>query len=123
MSDGDILILASDGAWASFKPNDLEEYIDPEHPTLGLDNLLQTLENRNKAPSDNLSITMLYWGVRQLDNPSATMYEESDSIQLLNHEDYANPKSLAGKKSFDIEDLDNKINEIEEFILDIDKQI
>lgn len=123
MSDGDILILASDGAWQSFKPRDLEEYIDAEHPTLGLDNLLQTLENRNKAPSDNLSITMLYWGVSQLDNPSATAYEESDSIQLLSHEDYADPKSLDGKTPFDIENLDNKINEIEEFILDIDKQI
>ncbi len=123
LHDGDILVLASDGAWHSFKPDDIDEYIDNEHPTLGLDNLLQTLENRNKAPSDNLSMTLLFWGVRQLDKPSATYYEETDSIQLLNHEDYSTVKKLPDGSSFDIKDLEGKINEIEEFILDIDKQI
>ncbi len=123
LTDGDIFVLASDGAWHCFKPDDLYEYIDNEHPSLGLDNLLQTLENRNKAPSDNLSMTLLFWGVRQLDNPSATAYEESDSIQLLNHNDYGNADDDSGKPTIDLKDLDNKINEIEEFILDIDKQI
>lgn len=123
LTKGDILVLASDGAWHSFKPQDLDEYIDEEHPTLGLDNLLQTLENRNKAPSDNLSMVLFYWDVRQLDNPSATAYAESDSIQLLNHIDYDKPKLIGSEEGFDIKDLDSKINEIEEFISDIDKQI
>ena len=123
LGKGDTLMLASDGAWHSFKPIDIDEYIDEEHPTLGLDNLLQTLENRNKAPSDNLSIVLLFWDVRQLDNPSATSYEESDSIQILNHIDYSKPVHLTGENGFDMKDLDKKIGEIEDFISDIDKQI
>lgn len=61
MQDGDILFLATDGAWACFDPDDLSDYVDPQHPSLGLDSLLQALENRNKAPSDNLSIVVLFW--------------------------------------------------------------
>ncbi|MEO0368207.1 MAG: PP2C family serine/threonine-protein phosphatase [Pseudomonadota bacterium] len=123
LGEKDVLVLASDGAWQSFKPDDIDEYIDNEHPTLGLDNLLQELENRNKAPSDNLSMTIMFWGVNQMDHPSATHYEESDSIQILNHVDYDQPASGDKKNAFDMKDLDDKINEIEEFISDVDKQI
>lgn len=61
LENGDRLLLASDGAWATFNVDDLYDYVDPEHPSFGLDNLLQRLESRNKVPSDNLSIVLLFW--------------------------------------------------------------
>ena len=122
MQDGDILFLATDGAWACFDPEDLSDYVDPQHPSLGLDSLLQALENRNKAPSDNLSIVVLFWGVKQLDNPALNDFEEPNSIQLLdvapNAEDKQD-KELPLEK-FDMSELDNAIFEIESFISDLD---
>lgn len=61
LKNGDRILLASDGAWATFKVDDLYDYVDPEHPSFGLDNLLQRLESRNKVPSDNLSMVLLFW--------------------------------------------------------------
>ena len=66
--------------WHCFEPIDLKDYVDPEHPTLGLDNLLQTLENRNKAPSDNLSMVILFWGIKQHDKPSVNELNNSDIL-------------------------------------------
>lgn len=121
VSDGDVFFLASDGAWHSFKPEDLTDYIDPEHPSLGLDNLLQTLENRNKAPSDNLSIVLLFWGVKQLDKPSINEYQEPNTIQLLDNTiSDKNPHAQAEK--FNMAELDDAIHEIESFILDLDEK-
>lgn len=122
MQDGDILFLATDGAWACFDPDDLSDYVDPQHPSLGLDSLLQALENRNKAPSDNLSIVVLFWGVKQLDNPALTDFEEPNSIQLL---DVAPSKEgsedeSAPQEKFDMAELDNAIFEIESFISELD---
>lgn len=122
MEDGDIFFLATDGAWANFSPDDLSEYVDAEHPSLGLDSLLQTLENRNKAPSDNLSVVLLFWGVKQLDTPSLNEYEEPKTIQLLE----SNSSREDAKKApepvpkFDMEKLDDAIFEIESFITDLD---
>ena len=131
MKDGDILFLASDGAWASFKPADLDDYVDPEHPSLGLDSLLQTLENRNKAPSDNLSIVILFWGVKQLESPNFDEFHEPNSIQLLDESiAAANPKpeekadaEAEPVKKFDMKDLDNAIYEIESFISELDEKL
>ena len=117
--EGDIFFLASDGAWHSFHQDDLFDYIDPEHPTLGLDNLLQTLENRNKAPSDNLSIVLLYWGVKQMDKPSINEYHESATIQLLDNSRNKEGPDGEGDK-FNMEELDDAILEIESFITDLD---
>lgn len=131
MKDGDILFLASDGAWASFKPTDLDDYVDPQHPSLGLDSLLQTLENRNKAPSDNLSIVILFWGVKQLESPNFDEFHEPNSIQLLDESiAAANPKpeekadaDAEPVKKFDMKDLDNAIYEIESFISELDEKL
>jgi serine/threonine protein phosphatase PrpC len=124
MEDGDIFFLATDGAWAQFKPDDLNDYVDPEHPSLGLDSLLQALENRNKAPSDNLSCVVLFWGVRQLDTPSFSDFEEPKTIQLLEKSMRENSKQEGGdeapKKKFDMKELDTAILEIESFITDLD---
>ena len=129
LETGDTLFLASDGAWSSFKPNDLFDYVDPSHPSLGLDNLLQKLEHRNKAPSDNLSIVVLFWEVKQLDhaedNEEYDEYDEPDTIQLLNASIRASNKDQVENKSkkFDLAELDNAIGEIENFIIDVDDQI
>jgi serine/threonine protein phosphatase PrpC len=126
MNDGDIFFLASDGAWACFEPDDLTDYVDPQHPSLGLDNLLQTLENRNKAPSDNLSIVVLFWGVKQLDIPSINKYHEPKTVQLL---DGSFPsKDEAGNdadppEKFNMAELDDAILEIESFISDLDEKL
>lgn len=118
----DTFVLASDGAWACFKPEDLKGYIDPEHPTLGLDNLLQELENRNKTPSDNLSMVILYWGIAQHDKPSVTDAESSDTIELLGSRSFREDKPVTSEK-FDMQDLDSTIHEIENFISDLDDKI
>lgn len=128
LRDGDILFLASDGAWANFDPEDLNDYVDPQHPSLGLNGLLQALENRNKPPSDNLSVVIMYWGVRQLDNPALNDFEEPDTIQLLSQSIEASNKAAAASasasnKTFDMKDLDSAINEIESFITDLDEQL
>lgn len=121
MADGDILFLASDGAWHSFQPDDLTDYIDPEHPTLGLDNLLQTLENRNKAPSDNLSIVLLFWGIKQLDKPSVNEYQEPNTIQLLDST-FHDKDAPSPAEKFNMAELDDAIHEIESFIIDLDEK-
>lgn len=124
MEDGDIFFLATDGAWAQFKPDDLNDYVDPQHPSLGLDSLLQALENRNKAPSDNLSCVVLFWGVKQLDTPSFSDYEEPKTIQLLENSIRENSKQKEGdeapKEKFNMKELDSAILEIESFITDLD---
>jgi serine/threonine protein phosphatase PrpC len=125
MEEGDIFFLATDGAWAKFTPDDLSEYIDAQHPSLGLDSLLQSLENRNKAPSDNLSVVVLFWGVKQLDKPSLNEFEEPKTIQLLdnsslNKDDDPKTGSDEPVKKFDMKELDNAIFEIESFISDLD---
>lgn len=124
MEDGDIFFLATDGAWAKFDPDDLSEYVDPQHPTLGLDSLLQSLENRNKAPSDNLSVVLLYWGIKQLDNASINDFEEPKTIQLLDNSvmksDETTSENAEPVKKFDMKELDNAIFEIESFISDLD---
>jgi serine/threonine protein phosphatase PrpC len=122
---GDTFVLASDGAWANFEPVDLKDYIDPEHPTLGLDSLLQTLENRNKAPSDNLSMVVMFWGTKQHDKPSVDSVRTNDVIELLGSRDSGNnsPDEPVSNEKFDMEELDSTIFEIENFITDLDKKI
>lgn len=126
--DNDILVLATDGAWSSFMPDDLREYVDPEHPTLGLDSLLQTLERRNKSPSDNLSMVVLFWGIEQLDKPMVDEFHEENSITLLSshHYDESNDENGDEQKKrpqFDKETLDKTISEIESFISDVSDKI
>jgi len=123
MRDGDIFFLASDGAWHSFTPEDLSDYVDPEHPSLGLDSLLQTLENRNKAPSDNLSVVVLFWGVKQLDDPDFDEFEEPDTIQLLDQSINKNKKPDQPTEKFDMSELDDAIGEIESFISELDEKL
>lgn len=128
MDDGDVFFIGSDGAWANFKPQDLIDYVDPEHPALGLDNLLQKLEGRNKAPSDNLSIVVLFWGVKQLDSPSFDEFQETPSIEILDGSaaKKIDPKDQDEKKEtvkFDMKELDNAIMEIESFISDLDSKL
>lgn len=125
MEEGDIFFLATDGAWAKFTPDDLIEYVDAEHPSLGLDSLLQSLENRNKAPSDNLSVVVLFWGIKQLDKPSVNEFEEPKTIQLLDNtlnkdDKETKEKEDAPVKKFDMKELDNAIFEIESFISELD---
>ena len=122
LEDRDIFVLASDGAWACFKPQDLIDYVDPEHPTLGLDNLLQELENRNKTPSDNLSMVILYWGIGQRDKPSVTDVDSHDTIELLGSGSFREEKSVKSEQ-FNMDDLDSTIYEIENFISDLDDKI
>lgn len=125
LQENDILVLASDGAWHSFQPDDLREYVDPEHPTLGLDSLLQKLEHRNKSPSDNLSMVILFWGVEQKDKSVINDFIEDNSVTLLvSHKgnDVDLSETRQGAK-FDMRTLDSTINEIENFISEIDDQI
>lgn len=121
MDEGDIFVLASDGAWACFTVDDLKDYVDPGHPSLGLDNMLQTLESRNKAPSDNLSMVVFFWGVKQHDHPELNEFREADTIQLLSNHDYQ--KKEDPQESFDMNELDSTINEIEGFISEIEEKI
>lgn len=133
MRDGDVFFLATDGAWACFEPQDLTEYIDPKHPNLGLDSLLQSLENRNKAPSDNLSIVVLFWGVKQYDDrDDINSFEEPDTVQLLDQSIKASrqkelqndaEREVKAKERFDIKNLDEAIIEIESFISDLDDKL
>lgn len=121
---GDTFVLATDGAWASFEVDDLRDYVDPEHPSLGLDSLLQTLENRNKAPSDNLSMVLLYWGVRQLDKPSANDFDHDERVTLVNDSKNESESDDENEpEKFDIANLDNAIVEIESFISELDNKI
>ena len=121
LEQGDIFVLASDGAWASFKPEDLRDYIDAEHPTLGLDSLLQELETRNKTPSDNLSMVVMFWGIEQLDKPNI-----NDSIpqkvELLRTPD-VDPESMPELAKFDMNNLDSTITDIEKFITELDEKL
>ena len=119
---GDVFVLASDGAWHCFEPIDLKDYVDPEHPTLGLDNLLQTLENRNKAPSDNLSMVILFWGIKQHDKPTVNELRDNDKIQLLGSRKQDDDKQI-NTADFNMDELDSTIIEIESFITDLDDQI
>jgi len=84
---------------------------------------LQSLENRNKAPSDNLSVVVLFWGIKQLDKPSVNDFEEPKTIQLLDNsiksEDTTKDSKEPAKK-FDMKELDNAIFEIESFISELD---
>ncbi len=123
MREGDVLLLASDGAWACFNPEDLSEYVDPEHPSLGIDNLLQELENRNKAPSDNLSIVILFWGVKQLEDPELTDIEEFDDSDVDQLSDKPLNENNKPAAKFDMDNLDNTIFEIESFISDLDEKL
>lgn len=120
MQSGDVLFLASDGAWHSFQSDDLGDYVDPQHPSLGLDSLLRTLENRNKAPSDNLSIVVLFWGVKQLDKPTLDEFKNTKSAN--NAATASNAKKTPTEK-FDIKDLDSAIFEIENFISELDEKL
>ncbi|MCH2190119.1 MAG: serine/threonine-protein phosphatase [Gammaproteobacteria bacterium] len=131
MREGDVLFLATDGAWACFEPNDLTEYVDPVHPSLGLNSLLQSLENRNKPPSDNLSIVVLFWGVTPLEDRTLNEFDEPDTLQLLNQSIAASKEQEAQEQAerdvksaerFNMKDLDSTINEIESFISDLDDQ-
>jgi serine/threonine protein phosphatase PrpC len=125
MNSGDVFFLASDGAWHCFNPDDLIDYVDPQHPSLGLDNLLQALENRNKAPSDNLSIVVLFWGVKQLDKPSINEYHEPNTIQLLDssYSEDGGADGADAPEKFNMAELDDAIHEIESFISDLDDKI
>jgi len=127
MRDGDVFFLASDGAWHTFTPKDLTDYVDPQHPTLGLDNLLQLLENRNKVPSDNLSVVVLFWGVKQLDERNFDEYEEPDTMQLLEQSTSKKRKKTedtnAPVEKFDMNELDSAIVEIESFISELDEKL
>ena len=119
LETGDIFVLASDGAWASFKPEDLRDYVDAEHPTLGLDSLLQELENRNKTPSDNLSMVVMFWGIEQLDKPNIS---ESvvQKVELLKAKEFSD--NVPDITKFDMKDLDSTITDIEKFIMDLDEK-
>ena len=123
LSAGDIIFIASDGAWANFTPDDLAEYVDAEHPTLGLDNLLQCLEGRNKAPSDNLSVVLFYWGVKQLDSREFDDHQAISPIKLLNGSKDNNNGEDAEALKFDMKTLDSAILEIENFISDLDSKL
>ena len=119
---GDTLMLASDGAWHSFTPADLLEYVNPEHPTLGLDNLLQKLEGRNRSPSDNLSMVIFFWGVLQQDTATFNEFIESNTVTLLGSHRFDDDSKSAGPK-FDMTSLDKTITEIESFIVDVEDKI
>ena len=121
LEHGDTFFIASDGAWATFEPQDLIDYVDPEHPTLGIDNLLQKLESRNKAPSDNLSVIVLFWGAQQKDDPNFNELNSSSCVQILDSSD--NKQGTAETTKFDIKELDSAILEIESFISDIDSKL
>ncbi len=132
MREGDVFFLATDGAWACFNPQDLTDYVDPEHPSLGLDSLLQSLENRNKAPSDNLSVVVLFWGVQQLDNRELNEFDEPDTVQLLDQSIKASKqqelqedaeREVKAQERFDMKDLNDAISEIESFISELDEQL
>lgn len=123
LNEGDIFVLASDGAWANFTPDDLREYVDPEYPNLGLDNMLQRLEERNKAPSDNLSMVILFWGIKQLDEPEFSDKLNSshlavDSSDFLEPEEQPKPY-----RKFNMDELDSAIGEIESFISELDQKL
>ncbi len=118
VEQGDIFVLASDGAWACFKPEDLRDYVDAEHPTLGLDSLLQALEKRNKTPSDNLSMVLMFWGITQLDKPSINE-SPVQKVELLRNRDMM-PDMVPDMTKFDMKDLDSAINDIESFITELD---
>ena len=122
VDEGDTFVLATDGAWHNFKTADLHDYIDPMHPTLGLDTLLQTLENRNKAPSDNLSMVVLYWGIEQFDRPADYDSRAKNSVSHLENIG-AKPESKVSVADFDMDELDSTIFEIESFISELDKKI
>ncbi|MFT5135694.1 MAG: serine/threonine protein phosphatase PrpC [Arenicella sp.] len=122
VDEGDIFVLATDGAWHSFKTSDLLDYVDPKHPTLGLDTLLQTLENRNKAPSDNLSMVILYWGVEQLDRPADYNARAKATVNPLTNIG-SRPESKISVADFDMDELDSTIFEIESFITELDKKL
>ena len=124
LSEGDVVFIASDGAWANFTPDDLIEYVDPEHPSLGLDNLLQVLEGRNKAPSDNLSVVLLYWGVKQLDSRHVDDLDAISPIKLVSESSKdGKDKDAVEVPKFDMKDLDSAILEIETFISDLDSKL
>lgn len=122
LDKGDIFVLASDGAWACFEPADLKDYVDPQHPSLGLDSLLQTLENRNKVPSDNLSMVVMFWDVKQHDKPVVNELRDTGTIELLGSQ---NPDAVAPDElqEFDMQELENAIFDIENFITDLDDKI
>lgn len=131
LQDGDTLLLASDGAWSAFKPDDLLDSIDPNQPGLGLGSLLQKLAHRNEIPSDNLSIVVLFWNVKQLDNPNFDSeyheYRKSDTIQLvstsINAAKQEHQNKLKETQKIDLENLDDAIAEIESFISDTDDRL
>lgn len=125
LEKGDTIMLATDGAWHSFKSADLTEYVDPEHPQFGVDNLLQTLESRNKMPSDNLSMVLMFWGQKQLDRTDSLI---DSPLTYINAKEASNDKKKQisqemEKATFDMKNLDKTINEIESFISELDDKL
>lgn len=118
---GDIILLSTDGAWANLKTTDIKDYIDSAHPTMGLDSLLQTLENRNKAPSDNLSVVILFWGIAQLDRPSG--YHSRNPVCVVDTVDEGSPTEATPITNFNMQKLDASIREIEDFIIELDNKL
>jgi serine/threonine protein phosphatase PrpC len=121
LKTGDAIILATDGAWHHFKDyRDLRDYIDPSHPQLGLNNLLNKLESRNAAPSDNVSMITLFWGEGDsASDETEVILEETNFI--------TDPIDLEGEsktsKSFDMGSFDKAFSELEEFIEELDNKL
>ena len=126
LEQGDIFVLATDGAWHTLQLDDLRDYVDPQHPTLGLNSLLQKLEHKNKAPSDNLSMVVFFWGIKQLDKAAANDFDEENSINLISEHAFGRISKIDDDEElekFNIESLQDTIMEIENFISDLDDKI
>ena len=66
LEDGDMIFLCTDGAWHKLTLPDLVT-IDYKNPQSGLEDLLEVIEGRNNAPSDNITAIAACFGNKKPD--------------------------------------------------------
>ena len=129
LEHNDMILLCSDGAWRNIESADVMKHIEPELPQNGLNKLLRALELRNQEPSDNLSAIALCWGAEYA-SKSSIREEQMDLLQGAAPEpiitpdntptEPKHPKNSKSQKQT-LEDFDNMITELENFVDKFDK--
>lgn len=121
LQNEDAIFLCSDGAWRNLDPEDIEKYIHKQSPQEGLQKLLRRLEKRNPAPSDNVTASILFWGVEEEDDQKVELSQETrNELNMALSDTFSQEKPTSKKNTEKIEDV---INEIEDFISDLDDKI
>ena len=78
LQSGDVVLLASDGLWASFSDAELVQALHTSPPDQALDSLISTALVREHGRADNITGLLLQWG-----NQNAATPNRSPSSHIL----------------------------------------